>query len=291
MNERCIARRPPDRGTPKIRSDDKHIYLKRANDLLGNREDDLLPYVALELRRCMEAIVYEKLEAYSKYVPGVVFETWQPPQAMKVLLQFEPEADENIRVRIAPEAEYGIPSAGPWTDLGEHKTLKLKWLAKNYNRLGNYLHVPHGKETLPNHTEMRTELSGIAETLENVLKSSITGMTLAERVHFTCQVCGQVNLANAEGVRKTGQAFCIDPNCGIVYHATEVEKGWKLTPEVSYFDCRDCGAAIRLPNSRLAIGLTFKCEACGSDHVVVGRSWAYGTKAEISRQGTDSEPK
>jgi len=239
----------------------------------------------------MEAIVYEKLEAYSKYVPDVVFEKWQPPQALKALLQFEPDADENIRVRIAPEVEFGVPSEGPWTELGEHKTLKLKWLAKNYNRLGNYLHVPHGQETPPNPAEMRTDLSGIAKTLEDVLKSSITAVTLAERVHFTCQVCGQANLANAEGVRKTGRAFCINPDCGILYHATEEESGWKLIPEVSYFDCRECGAAIRLPNNRLAISLAFKCDVCGSEHIVVGRRWSYGTKAEISRQGTDREPK
>lgn len=269
----------------EIRRYNPLTYLERGKRLLAQSEDDLLPYVALELRRCMEAIVYEKLSAYSKYVPGVVFEKWQPPQALRVLLQFEPGADEDVRVRIAPEVEYGIPSEGPWTELGEHKTLKLKWLEKNYNRLGSFLHVPHGQAAPPNETKIRADLVAIVETLEDVLKGSITAVTLAERVHFTCDFCGQANLANAEGVRKTRQAFCINPNCGIIYHATEEDSGWKLIPEVSAFECRECGAAISLPNNRLEIGLAFKCDKCGTEHLIVERRWAYGTKREVSSEG------
>ena len=236
----------------------------------------------------MEAIVYEKLEAYSKYVPGAIFQRWQPTHALKVLLQFEPGADETVRVRIAKESQYGVPSAGPWTTLGDHKTLKLGWLAKEYNRLGNYLHVPHGSQaTPPNAAQQKTELIRIAKGLEDVLNSSIVAITLAERVGFACQVCGQANLANAEGVRKTGQAFCINPSCGLVYHAIEDQGGWKLVPEVSNFSCRDCGAAIALPNNRLTIGLEFKCGSCGSVHIIVERQWGYATKAQMSRQEQD----
>jgi predicted RNA-binding Zn-ribbon protein involved in translation (DUF1610 family) len=267
---------------------DKRTYLQRAIALLGKEEDDKLPYVALELRRCMETIVYEKLEAYRRYVPGLVFEKWQPPQRLKALLQFEPEADENVRVRLAPEVEYGVPSSGPWTELGEHKALKLRWLEKNYHRLGNYLHVPLGQETPPNPAKLRTDMQRIAATLEEVLQSSIIAVSLTERVAFTCGICGQANLANAEGVRKTGRAFCVNPDCGIIYHTTEGADGWKLLPEVSNFDCRQCGAAIPLPNNRLEIGLAFECSKCGTEHVMVGRSWAYGTKDEISRQGRDA---
>lgn len=104
--------------------------------------DDVLQYAALELRQCVESIIYEKLRVYKKYVPGVVFEKWQPQHASKMLLQFEPGADESFRMAIREEHEDGVASETP-VYVGEYRSLSLSWLEKNYNKLGSYLHVPH----------------------------------------------------------------------------------------------------------------------------------------------------
>ena len=65
---------------------DKWSCLERARRLLIVAGDESLRYACLELRFCIEAIVYAKLDAYSSYVPAVVFEKWQPNHAMKMLL-------------------------------------------------------------------------------------------------------------------------------------------------------------------------------------------------------------
>lgn len=262
-----------------MRRYDKRACFERATDLLSKKGDDTLTHAALDLRQCIEAIVYEKLSVYSKYIPGLVYEKWQPPHALKMLLQFEPDADENLRMRIAPENASGVPE-GPWTDLGEHRTFKLSWLDKNYNKLGSYLHVPHGRNLGFDTQKMREDLERIAAEIKAVLDSSIIGMALAERVQFKCAVCGQECLANADGVRRSRRAVCINPNCGAFHHAEEGEQGWTLQLEASKFECRICGASVRLQNRLLDIGRTFACSECGAEHLIVGRQWAYATKRE-----------
>lgn len=264
---------------------DKRECFSRATGLLSKKDDDALTYVALELRLCLEAIIYEKLGAYSKYVPSVVFEKWQPTHALKMLLQFEPGADENLRMRIAPEDPSGQP-AGPWVDLGEHRTLQLTWLVKNYNKLGSYLHAPRGPSPKIDSKKMREDLERIAAEIKEVLESPIVGVTLAERVQFRCVVCGQDGLANAEGVRLSKRVHCVNPDCGAVYNAEEGEKGWKLHLEVSAFDCLSCGSPVQTENRFLDIGRRFVCSKCNTEHVFVGRQWGY-VKAHDIKGGTN----
>ncbi len=258
---------------------DKRACFERGTNLLSRDDDNVLVYAALELRECIEAVVYEKLSIYSKYVPGLVFEKWQPPHALKMLLQFEPDADENLRVRIAPESAPGV-AADSWTDLGEHRTFKLGWLVSNYNRLGSYLHVPHGRDQGFDTKKMREDLVKIAAGIERVLQSSIVGMTLAERVQFKCAVCGQECLANASGLRQSKRAVCVKPNCGAVHYAKEDERGWMLHLEATEFKCRHCHVPIRLQNRFLDVGRHFLCPECQTEHVIVEWQWAYATRRE-----------
>lgn len=87
--------------------------LKRAKQLLDEGSYDSLIYASLELRQCIESIIYEKLDAYKKYVPGVVFQKWQPNHALKTLLYFEPDAEQSMKLAIAPESSPGVTS-GPF---------------------------------------------------------------------------------------------------------------------------------------------------------------------------------
>jgi hypothetical protein len=71
---------------------DKRAHVARATELLDKADDALLPYAALELRMAMEAIAYGKLRAFATRIPTSVLDKWQPPQAMRALLEFEPHA-------------------------------------------------------------------------------------------------------------------------------------------------------------------------------------------------------
>src|ERR1035438_5057609 len=90
-----------DPGTEK-----RHAY-EAAATLLAKEDDDSLRYAALELRRCIEAIVYEKLRVYGDLLPEGSVHQWQPPRAFDALIAIEPDAEATFTFAVAPQAEPG----------------------------------------------------------------------------------------------------------------------------------------------------------------------------------------
>lgn len=62
---------------------------ERAKSLLATANDDQLRYAALELRFAMEALTYDRAQAYAKEIPPEEMATWQPDKVMKVLLEID----------------------------------------------------------------------------------------------------------------------------------------------------------------------------------------------------------
>ena len=120
---------------------DKRACMERAEALLAALKPENVRYAALELRLCIEALTYEKLRSFSSVIPQSVLETWKPPQAVKALLEFEPMADQSFTLYAGVEEEYGKP-APTMQFIGQHNSLRLKWLRKHYHRPGNLLHAP-----------------------------------------------------------------------------------------------------------------------------------------------------
>jgi DNA-directed RNA polymerase subunit RPC12/RpoP len=264
---------------------DKWSCLERAQNILSSGDDNVLRYACLELRFCIEAITYEKLNAYSNYVPSKVFEKWQPNHALKMLLQFEPDADENFSLYVSPESEPGKPT-GNWINLGEHRTFRLGWLTKSYNRLGSYLHLRQ-KSVLPSEKNeelnaMRSALQEIASELGSIVNCDLIAPTLSLRIQFKCQVCDQLSLTNVDVLRQTGHAICINPHCGAEYHAVEDANGsWKFKLLAIEFKCLNCGQSNWLENRRVDIGTKFKCRSCGDRHVVIQKKWSYTRQSKV----------
>lgn len=124
---------------------DKRSCYARARNILDTGDDFTLRYACLELRFCIEAITYDKLRFYAPRLPVLVIETWQPPQAMKALVQIEPDAASNYSIAMSPEDSLGHPT-GEWMSVGAHKSLPVSWITKIYNKLGSYLHIPNPKK-------------------------------------------------------------------------------------------------------------------------------------------------
>lgn len=113
----------------------KYKCIERANSLIEEGTAVSLRYAALELRFCMEAITYEKLEASAKHIPPDIIDKWQPPQAVKALLEHEPKTDKGFILFAGIEEEYGVPSNN-MQFVGEHKAFNLGWLRRfDYIRL------------------------------------------------------------------------------------------------------------------------------------------------------------
>ncbi|HED00424.1 MAG TPA: hypothetical protein ENN18_08575 [Proteobacteria bacterium] len=264
---------------------DKWSCLERAQSILSKGGDSLLRYACLELRFCMEAITYEKLNAYSGYVPTKVFKKWQPNHALKMLLQFEPHADEEFSLCISPEPELAKPT-GNWTTIGEHRAFKLSWLNKNYNRLGSYLHMPQNSnsfdEDVEDSSKIRKELQEIATELVRILDGDISSMTLATRVQFKCQACDQISVVHESVLRETHHATCIYPECGAEYHVIEEDRGnWQFKMKAICFKCPNCGTNNWLESHKLDIGTKFKCRSCAEMYQIISGEWRYEQESKI----------
>ena len=234
------------------RNSNKLSYIERAEKWITSGNDEHLAYASLELRMCLEILVYEKLELYSKCVPGVVFSKWQLTHAMKMLTQFEPDADSSFKLAIATESDTGIRS-GPFESLGEHRFFLVKWLNKNYNKLGNHLHVTREKDNAPADSKIRADLKAMAEEIREAVECNIRGFALAERVCFTCELCDTKCMANADTMRKTHTAFCINHNCGAEYRIERVEDGYKIRLAQTDFECLKCGKINYFDNEKIRL--------------------------------------
>jgi len=236
-----------------------------------------LRYACLELRFCLEALAYEKLGIYSKRVPQSVLDTWQPPQAIKALLEFEPLADEGFTLTMSPESSPGVPT-GDWQVIGTHSTLKLSLIRKYYNKLGNFLHIPSPARTA-RQASVSPTVDGLKEMLEEMRPAvySHFDASMATVVEWECSVCNGMSVANLDGLKESKKAFCLNPQCGALHHAVcDSEGEIELHLDASHFKCAQCGEEIELENRKLAIGLQFKCWPCGAVHKIAGRQWSYG---------------
>jgi hypothetical protein len=119
---------------------EKRQAFEAAQAMLSRGDDELLRYIARELRRCLEAVVYEKLRVYRDRIPADVARKWQPPQAFDALLLMEPDAEETSTICVTPEREPGVPS-GPSRTLGVDHRPGSAGLKKTYNKLGSLLHA------------------------------------------------------------------------------------------------------------------------------------------------------
>lgn len=92
--------------------------LARANAELAGGEDHRVRYAALELRLAMEALAYDRAQLYKEERPPSESSTWQPGKLIKVLIEIEPHANTNSRLRFKEEASQNTPE-GDWHFLGE----------------------------------------------------------------------------------------------------------------------------------------------------------------------------
>lgn len=267
---------------------DRRGCFERAKALLAGNDESGLRYTCLELRFCLEAIAYDKLKLYAGRLPTKVLETWQPPQAMRALLEYEPSANENFTLAVCLEDASGRPT-GKWEVIGKHHAFNLSWLRTTYNKLGSFLHLPAPRSAtaLSSQTpaSLRKALQDIVKELEPIVCSSLDS-ALAQVVDFECSVCHDQVIANMEGVRRRRAAVCLNPNCRAEYVPAESENGeFTFHLKTSLFDCQTCGHKNPIENRKLEIGLIFKCERCGEEHKFLTRHWGYSRVKDMTSTG------
>ena len=229
-----------------------------------------LRHVALELRLCLEAVVYEKLWAHRKRLPLAVARKWQPPQAFKAFIQVEPDGGRSKSVSIALEQEPGVP-AGPARHVGTDHRPDSRWLSKVYNKLGALVHAPSPFSDKSPESAERIEvfLREVLEALRPFVASGFTS-TLAQVVSLNCCCCDSVVTANAEGARRNREMVCLNPECEVRYVLVGEEEDGTLQWKANVPDapCVSCGASIEIVQAKLSSGSLVTCSSCSAEHEV-----------------------
>ena len=259
---------------------DKRACLERAKRLINEEDPICLIYAALELRMCMEDITYEKLRVSARHIPEEIINTWQPPQAVRALLEYEPDTDKSFLLFAGIEEEYGKPS----TDMkfvGEHKPFKMAWLRKHYNKVGSYLHFPKNSVNI---TELKDYLESVIKDTEEVIKGNILGGWIDEGYDFECIHCHKTVFCGKQRLLRSKEVICLNPNCGAEYFAINDNDQVYFKLKTIEFKCINCDTIISIENRKVEAGLTFKCPSCSLAHKIVGREWAYGIEKEIAER-------
>lgn len=257
--------------------DEKRDAFRRAEGLLAQSQNEILRYAILEVRRCLEAVVYEKLWAYKDRLPAEIAKKWQPPQAFKALIAIEPDAGRTSIIRIAEETEFGVAAEGPYKQLGVDFRPDVKWLTKTYNKLGQFLHAEFPFATasiFADPDKVRTELREVVEKIRPFVEKTFT-WAVAEIISFECVACKELVLANKKGVDATGYATCHNHGCGVRYLVKGKQgEDFDLEPESCSIVCPECGGQILFPAHKLSADYEFSCSGCHCRYRVA-HEWVY----------------
>lgn len=239
-------------------------YLERAKTLKDSTEEHSLRYAALELRICMEMIVYRQLQQYGDVFPGSIIGVWKPDQILKLLASFDPVASTSGELSFAPLTEDGsVPTA--WMPLGKSRTIPWKKFRKLYNKLGSYLHASAprqaGAEAKPLTGESFRE---IITSLEDVMSATLI-LAVKAVISAKCD-CGTFLYIGQSEFDDGELVVCTNTKCNSLYAKAVNEKGDQILERirVMVLTCQGCKAKVPFPPER--VWEPIRCPSCLRTH-------------------------
>lgn len=238
----------------------------RAMTLLATEVDDQLRYAALELRFAMEALTYDRAQAYAKEIPPEELATWQPDKVMKVLLEIEPAAEKSYALRVGSEPYPGGTPARMHT-LGTDTVFGLADLKKHYHAVGSVLHTPTMQQmelAKPlDMSKLRVRLQTIAQDLTKSLDSPVRNFTLGNFSSLACHRCTKLIRKRLPIGRESIEATCF--SCGAPYQVSLLEDGkvwWE--PQVAEIVCatKECNEVLVIWRDEIKAGARLECKQC-----------------------------
>ena len=237
--------------------------LKRAKQLLS---DEQLRYAALELRLAMEALTYDRAQAYLKELQLDAMAKWQPKQLMDALLEIDPAAGLTYTLRVGEEPSPGV-APKTMSTLGTDVVFGLEEIRKHYHATGSFLHMPtmrqldEGKEWDPD--KVRTRLKDTVQKIEASLSSPIWNCTLGKFSNFECLRCGKpihkrVPHAQIKLVAKC--IYCNAPHAGRLLDDGKVQ--WESIMVRSRCPTPHCNHSLDLWVDELKQGTCWECPQC-----------------------------
>ena len=251
-------------------TDEKVQAYNAAKELLAQGKDEALRYVALELRRCIEAVVYEKLEAYRKWISEKLARTWQPPQAFKALLEIDPGGQYDSVLAVAVQDRPDEPPKTPFKLVGTDRRPNIKWLTDTWHKLGSYLHADWPYSRASERGNRLEFYQRVLSELEPFVANHFTA-AMANTIDFKCLGCGQGVVISEAGLKFAGHATCL--NCWLRHSHREQDGAPYFFLEEPAIECDECHQQIHLPSAELRDGYEFQCRNCKTRFRVVVEAW------------------
>lgn len=168
--------------------------LQRAKDLILKDDVESARYACLELRFCIEYIIYDHLKAYIDDVNDDTIDTkWTPKQIIEDLLMINPDADQSFQISIGKQDAVGVP-ATEMSFLGEDRRFSLQWAYKNYSALGGFLHAPTLRQIKEGKTTTKEKILSKAQEVIKEIDQILASPVFNSRAQFyagvfSCKFC------------------------------------------------------------------------------------------------------
>ena len=240
--------------------------LEAAADIAGLR------YAALEARMVIEALTFDRAQAYRDELPSDQIGTWQPNQVLSALLALDPYADQGRTIRVGKQPAKGVPAAEEdMRLLGTEVVFGLKAVKAHYNALGSLLHMPTMKQWEDGSgardvAKTRARIAGVLNDLDRVLASTIfNAKSPRPTTYLPCVRCGvTVRKVVLEGL-DTFRAKC--PACDADYEVERDSDGtFMWVPYKPEVECpaAGCKEILTFWDDEAVTGATQACPRCHS---------------------------
>jgi len=242
--------------------------LERARGELNSNDDERLSYAALELRFAMEAITYDRAQAFKDELPYEEYSTWQPRKVVAVLAGIDPSIMMTSTIRIGLEDQPGVPSTS-MKPLGTEFVLSAEDIKRHYDALGGGLHIPtmaqFQNDKPPDPAAVRARCDEVVSVVDRVLSSGVWNSTLGVSSQIDCFRCQDPMRRRMPNGVKTLKAECFE--CKAEYNLTEEGDGKVLwSPVMDDAPCANtnCTATKALWPDEIEPGTFWTCNECGT---------------------------
>ena len=245
--------------------------LIRASAMLPSNSEETLRYAALELRQCLECLIYERAWCYKSVLSNDDLKEWQPSRLIKRLLEIAPYADKGVRLTMASKEEENDIIMDE-----TERVLSRKELGKHYHKIGSYLHASFNNDLEPialNTTSVNKSLERLNTLLDEVINSPISKLVpKAGLFTFDCKKCGERIGCDPDYAVSEFNLHCSNSKCSASYDITfdAVNHQLSYRPDKVSATCanKDCLNPVSIWQRDIKHGNTFTCGKCGLLNII-----------------------
>lgn len=245
-------------------------YLARAKTFIAAGDENSLRHACLEMRFSLERIVYQRLGQIGEELPRSIYNTWQPQKALKLLVSFEPRADQDVTMDFCIDSVDGAPS-GDWKRIGDYKMFDVKWLNGAYNKLGNFLHLPSLKDSDSPSKIIASDLQKIYDEIERVSTASVV-MSMNSIAVAPCTLCKSKMYVSISQIEEGAVVECYNESCRAKHNITKINDERFTADRIGFKSvaCKKCSERFTMETTKH--GALKDCWNCGQTHVL---GWGY----------------